>query len=69
MEKERDLQEVAKKMNGLLLDVVAAGNVWLEEVGNPGLEETHAYEDLVQSILTYADEYRGFELIQRALED
>lgn len=62
-------EAVANKMNGLLLDVVAASSLWLEEMENATLEEAHAYEDLVQAILGFADEYRGFELIQRALGD
>jgi hypothetical protein len=58
-------------MHGLLLDVVGKAESWKraddEAQGEAGIAEVVAYEDLIQSVLAFAEEYAGFEEIQRTL--
>jgi hypothetical protein len=60
---------IAERMEGLLLSVVDTSADWAEVTGREGsAEEFNAHEELVHAILDFADEYRGFQSIQRALD-
>jgi hypothetical protein len=63
-------ENVARTMHDLLLDVVVSGEIWRQaEADLDGEAEGLAYEDLIQSILSFSDAYGGFESIQRTLHE
>lgn len=65
------MNAVGDRMHELLLEVVDKAGTWkrieAEAPGELTREEAFAYEDLLQSILRFSDEYAGFEEVQRAL--
>lgn len=61
-------EAVAARMTELMIDVAEAAEAWTREAVEPGSKaESDAHEELLHAILTFADEYRGFESITQAL--
>ena len=60
---------VAERMHDLLLDVAEGAEAWSLALtaDAEGEGEFMAHEALVHAVLAFADEYAGFEQIQRAL--